>query len=89
MSKARIIFEYNNKTGKKDIHIDYESDPSSLPYEHEEEHRNIVKRVINTKSLQGDKDVEVTRPEPEIERQPYPQKENRRLQPRTRSKERE
>ncbi|MCP4750858.1 MAG: hypothetical protein GY866_08195 [Proteobacteria bacterium] len=67
MSKVRITFEYNNKTGKRDLHIDYESDPSALPHEHQEEHRDIVNRIIDLQSMEEDQDVEVDREEPKTE----------------------
>lgn len=37
---------FNKKTGKKDILIDYDGDESSLPIEHEREHRQIVEHLL-------------------------------------------
>ena len=89
MPKARISFEYNDKTGKRDIHIDYESDPSALPYEHEDEHSDLVNRILDVKSIREskDQDVVVTREQPKAEpesNQSEP-KERTRLQARIRS----
>lgn len=66
MAKARITFEHNAETGKRDIHIDYESDPSSMPHEHEDEHRKIVNKIIDVKSLKDENGVEVDRNQPVV-----------------------
>lgn len=51
MPNATITFKYNNKTGKKDILIDYDSDPSLLPHEHESGHRELVQKIIDLDQL--------------------------------------
>jgi len=75
MSKAQITFEYNNETGRREFHIDYESEPGSLPYEHEDEHKRLVERVLSD-DAEARKNLDVKReppegaPRPEAEAQP-------------------
>jgi len=57
MAKVKIKYEYNNKTGKRVIDIDYQSDPDSLAYEHENEHKKIVSELIG-KGILSKKDAE-------------------------------
>ena len=48
MADIEISLRFNKKTGKKDILINYESDPDTLPVEHEEEHEALVRRLLET-----------------------------------------
>ena len=46
MAELILKLRRNGETGKQDLYIDYESAGDSLPFEHEEEHRDLVKRVL-------------------------------------------
>ncbi|MEE2925210.1 MAG: hypothetical protein VX619_10560 [bacterium] len=46
MAELILKLRRNVETGKQDLYIDYESAGDSLPFEHEEEHRDMVRRVI-------------------------------------------
>jgi len=46
MAEINIRLVFNLETGKKDIFVDFESDPDALPFEHEEAHRDIVRQLI-------------------------------------------
>ena len=46
MAEIQIRFRMNMKTGKKDIHIDYESDEDAMRHEHERDHKRIVEQLI-------------------------------------------
>ncbi len=88
MAKAKITFDYNNKTGKREIHIDYQSDPDKLAHEHEREHSRIVRELIGKGIISKDEadDVVIDRPdenrdqEKEPERTYVPQKPKSQLQ---------
>ena len=68
MTTAKITVKYNNETEKRDIHIDYEFDPSSLGFEHEDEHEQLVERVIDPNALKDQsQSIEVSREEPGTE----------------------
>ena len=64
MSKVKITYDFNNKTGKREIHIDYQSDPDTLAFEHENEHARIVRELVGKGVLSPDEaaDVVVDRP---------------------------
>ncbi|MBF0398643.1 MAG: hypothetical protein HQK78_17845 [Desulfobacterales bacterium] len=61
MANVRITFEYNEMTGRREINIDYESDSSTLPFEHENEHRKIAEKILNLKALQDSDYIEEER----------------------------
>ncbi|MHC4662417.1 MAG: hypothetical protein ACYS8W_12075 [Planctomycetota bacterium] len=46
MGEIKIHFSFNRKTGRTDLTIDYLSDSSLMPHEHEERHEEIVERLI-------------------------------------------
>ena len=54
MAEVNIRLTYNRQTGKNDIFIDYESDRDSLPFEHEETHKELVERIISAAGLSED-----------------------------------
>ncbi len=87
MSQARITFERNEKTGKRELNIDYESDPSAMPHEHEDEHRDFVKKVIDLKKIKEEEEVAVTRQEPEVKDEPTDMEEEERKRERERAME--
>ncbi len=66
MSRIHLRLVANRKTGKKDIHIDFESDPDALPIEHERDHRRLVEQLIGRKLLTAEElgDIAVTRSRP-------------------------
>lgn len=66
MAKIKIVFDYNNKTGKKEIHIDYQSDPDSLFHEHEREHARIVRELLGKGIISRDDNVIVDRAQDNI-----------------------
>lgn len=54
MAEINIRLIYNLNSGKKDIHIDYESDDDALPIEHEQHHRQIVESLLGQKIVTED-----------------------------------
>lgn len=52
MGQIKISFVYDPKTGKRDLMVDYESDPDRLPAEHERDHRRIVERLVGRETVQ-------------------------------------
>lgn len=65
MAELILKLKRNEQTGKQDLYIDYESTGDTLPFEHEEEHRDLVKRVLEDLELSVDDVSNVY-----IERQP-------------------
>jgi hypothetical protein len=67
MAEVTIRLIYNLETGKKDIYIDYESDADALPLEHEQQHRQIVEKLLGKGILKPAEvgDVKVGRVAPE------------------------
>ena len=71
-------------TGKKTLIADYHSDADALPSEHEEEHRRLVKKVVEGTPLDASGGLAVDRPDkgatdvvpesPEATREAEPQK---------------
>ena len=63
MSEITVRLIYNLETGKKDIWIDYESEPDALPIEHEQEHRQFIEELLGKGVLTEDEvgQVRVTR----------------------------
>jgi hypothetical protein len=75
MAEIVIKLIYNLETGKKDLVIEYESDPDALPREHEKRHREIVEQLIGRGVVSaeevGDIRIERLRPgQPEAEPSP-------------------
>mgnify|MGYP001393771788 CR=1 FL=1 len=54
MAELILKLRRNTETGKQDLYIDYESAGDSLPFEHEEEHRDIVRRVIEELNIDAE-----------------------------------
>jgi len=46
MAEMTIRLQIDPATGKKDIIVSLKSDDDSLPHEHEEQHRQLVDRLI-------------------------------------------
>ena len=51
MAEVHLRLVYNKNTSKHDIYIDYESDVDALPFEHEQEHKEIVQQIIQKAGL--------------------------------------
>ena len=67
MGEIRIRFRMNLETGKRDIVVEYDSDEDQLRHEHEQKHRDIVKKLVGEGVLGADEVGEVT-----VERVPVP-----------------
>lgn len=46
MAEVTIRMVSNPSTGKRDIYIDYESEDDALPFEHENDHKDIVEQLL-------------------------------------------
>ena len=46
MAEMTIRLRVNPETGKKDIVVDLRSDDDALPQEHEQQHRQLVRKLI-------------------------------------------
>lgn len=63
----------NNKTGKRDITIDYRGDGDALPMEHETAHKEVVDKVLEGRGAKVTRDsvavaeIEKTTQEPTSE----------------------
>jgi len=68
MSELILKLSRNSETGKQDLYIDYESAGDSLQFEHEEEHRDLVRRVLEKLNVDAEDlgDVYVERQAVEI-----------------------
>lgn len=53
MAELILKLKRNESTGKQDLYIDYESEGDVLPFEHEEEHRDLVRRVLEQLDISG------------------------------------
>ncbi|MBM74107.1 MAG: hypothetical protein CMK59_01795 [Proteobacteria bacterium] len=51
MAELNIRLTYNRQTGRHDIFVDYQSDADSLPFEHEDDHRALVERLISSTGM--------------------------------------
>ena len=54
MAELILKLSRNSETGKQDLYIDYESAGDSLPFEHEEEHRDLVNRVLEQLNVEAE-----------------------------------
>ena len=64
MGRATITFVFNPKTGKREWHIDYQSEPDLTRVEHEQAHRRLVRNLVGSGVLANDEtDVERGSPE--------------------------
>ena len=46
MPEAVLSLKLNPKTGERTLIINYESDADSLPFEHEDDHRAFVEKLL-------------------------------------------
>ena len=51
MAELTIRLRVNPETGKKDVIISLRSDEDSLPHEHEQQHRQLVQKLIERGTL--------------------------------------
>ncbi|PCJ17225.1 MAG: hypothetical protein COB02_14365 [Candidatus Cloacimonadota bacterium] len=51
MAKVILSLKKNSEDGKQELTIDYESDGDALPFEHEEDHKALVKKLLGANSL--------------------------------------
>ncbi|MDX9721738.1 MAG: hypothetical protein RBU37_13390 [Myxococcota bacterium] len=54
MAEITIHMVFNKQSGKKDIHIHYDSDQDALPFEHEKAHREVVEQLLGKGILRPD-----------------------------------
>ena len=47
MADLTLRLRVDPVTGRREIVIDYSSDSDALPFEHEEEHRQLAEKVVN------------------------------------------
>ncbi|MBA2664498.1 MAG: hypothetical protein H0U74_19580 [Bradymonadaceae bacterium] len=52
MAQLTIRLVSNAKSGKRDIIIDHESERDALPFEHEQEHRDLIEKLLGQGILQ-------------------------------------
>ena len=68
MAEMTIRLVSNPSTGKRDIYIDYESQDDALPHEHEQDHHDVVERLLGQGILDPDEIGQIkvgrVRPEP-------------------------
>ena len=53
MGEVTLRLETDRTTGKKNVIISYRSDESALPIEHEQEHRELVDKLIQGGALKA------------------------------------
>ncbi|MCO4781112.1 MAG: hypothetical protein KC646_02215 [Candidatus Cloacimonetes bacterium] len=51
MSKITLTLKKNTTNGKQELLIDYESDGDALPFEHEEDHKELVNKILESNGL--------------------------------------
>ena len=61
MAEVTLRLTIDPQTGKKSVVIDYQTDADALPEEHEEEHRQLVSKVVEGLPLDGSGPVAVER----------------------------
>lgn len=61
MPELTLRLKIDPVTGKKTLVADYHSDEDALPHEHEEEHRRLVKKLVEGVPLEAGGGLEVGR----------------------------
>lgn len=51
MAELTLRLVVDPETGKKDLWIDYHSDADATPDEHEEDHRALVRRILDASGI--------------------------------------
>ena len=54
MAGATIRLIYNLETGRHDIYVDYDSERDVLPFEHEDQHRELIQQLLGSSELGED-----------------------------------
>jgi hypothetical protein len=62
MGRATITYVHNPTTGKREWHIEYESEPDATAHEHEKSHRRLVRELVG--DVNSSDDIDVDRGEP-------------------------
>jgi hypothetical protein len=62
MARATITYTYNPKTGRRDWHVEYQSAGDTMLDEHEQAHRDFLRKLLGDALSRGD-EVEVSRGE--------------------------
>lgn len=62
MARAKVTYVYNPATGKREWHIEYQSDPDATAVEHERAHRALVRALVG-QGLASEDEIEVVRGE--------------------------
>ena len=70
MAEMTIRLRINPETGKKDIIIGMRSDEDALPHEHEQQHRNLVDRLLEGGLLKADEMGKIVVEREEDEKEP-------------------
>lgn len=74
MADLTLRLRVDPKTGRREIVIDYSSDSDALPFEHEEEHRQLAEKVVNgglkNPNVEVSREEEAGSTEPEATEQP-------------------
>ena len=65
MSKLILRLVKDSKTGLQELRVDYESDGDRLPFEHEEEHRRLIQKILG-----GEDQAFADNPDLNIQREP-------------------
>lgn len=69
MARAKVTYVYNPVTGKREWHIEYQSDPDATAVEHERNHRALVRALVG-QGLASEEEIEVVRGEGKVEEKP-------------------
>ena len=80
MAEMTIQLRINPETGKKDIIVSLSSDEDALPHEHEQQHRQLVDKLIEGGLLSAAEagEVIVEREEEQLQAAPQGQEEPQR-----------
>lgn len=64
MANLILRLKRNQETGEQELLVDYESDGDRLAFEHEEDHRRWLRKVIDDSEADGDSEsvIQVDRP---------------------------
>ncbi len=77
MAEMTIRLTIDPETGKRNIIIKLDSDPDSLPMEHEEQHRELVEKLINKGLVNAEELGEITIEREEGNEQGLPEENKR------------
>jgi hypothetical protein len=75
VANLTIRLRVDPATGKKDVIIDYQTDSDALPIEHEEEHRQLVEKLIEGGALKAGELGRIVVRREEEQRAPAPEQQ--------------